>query len=130
MRFVYRIGKRINCDDCETSGLYTPHHIRVGSGFLDGSKQLFAETPPIAAPSASGVPVLKSTVLSCASNPLPTEYKLIESTVQPDKKLIVDTLAIWNKSRVGLMITPPPIPQIAPAVDARKLTKNAKIDIL
>ena len=44
--------------------------------------------------------------------------------------LIVDTLAIWNKSRVGLMITPPPIPQIAPAVDARKLTKNAKIDIL
>ena len=88
------------------------------------------KTPPIAAPSASGVPVLKSTVLSCASNPLPTEYKLIESTVQPDKKLIVDTLAIWNKSRVGLMITPPPIPQIAPAVDARKLTKNAKIDIL
>ena len=47
----------------------------------------------------------KRQVLSCASNPLPTEYKLIESTVQPDKKLIVDTLAIWNKSRVCLLYT-------------------------
>ena len=88
------------------------------------------KTPPRAAPNANGVPVLKSTTLSRDAAALPTEYKLIESTVQPDKKLIVDTLAIWNRSKTGLMITPPPIPQIAPAVDARKLTRNATIDIL
>lgn len=50
----------------------------------------------------------------------------MDKTVQPDKKLIVDAPAIWNKSKVGLMTTPPPMPQIAPAVDAKKLTRNAK----
>lgn len=130
MGFVYRISKRINRNDRQTTGLYAAHHIRIGRASFTAVNNCFPKTPPSAAPNASGVPVLKSTVLSCANNPLPTEYKLIESTVQPDKKLIVDTLVIWNKSRVGLMITPPPIPQIAPAVDARKLTPNAKIDTL
>ena len=52
----------------------------------------------------------------------------MESTVQLDKKLIVDTLAHPNKSSVGLMMIPPPMPQTAPTVDARKLTKKDKQD--
>jgi len=43
------------------------------------------------------------------------------STVQPDKKLTVATLSRWNRSRVGLMMTPPPMPQMAPATLASRL---------
>ena len=46
----------------------------------------------------------------------------MERTVQLDKKLIVETLRTPNASRMGFMRTPPPIPQIAPATDAKKLT--------
>jgi hypothetical protein len=49
------------------------------------------------------------------------------STVQPDRKLMVETLKTPNASSVGFMITPPPIPQIAPAMDAPKLTIQNKI---
>ncbi|EEX20208.1 hypothetical protein BLAHAN_07239 [Blautia hansenii DSM 20583] len=44
----------------------------------------------------------------------------MESTVQPDKKLMVATSITPNASRTGFMITPPPIPQIAPMMEAKK----------
>ena len=46
----------------------------------------------------------------------------MDNTVQPDKKDIVVTDSQPNKSRTGLIITPPPIPQIAPTTDAPKDT--------
>ncbi len=52
----------------------------------------------------------------------------MESTVQPDKKLIVETLAQPNRSSTGFIITPPPIPHMAPATDAAKLTKKNNKD--
>ena len=49
----------------------------------------------------------------------------MDKTVQPDKKLMADTSIRWNVSRAGFIITPPPIPQIAPATDAKKqITKK------
>lgn len=48
----------------------------------------------------------------------------MDSTVQPDKKLMVVTDSSPNVSNTGLMTTPPPIPQIAPTMLARKLTKK------
>ena len=51
----------------------------------------------------------------------------MESTVQPDKKLMLATLSTPKASRIGLISTPPPIPQIAPTTDAPKLTpRNIK----
>ena len=46
----------------------------------------------------------------------------MESTVHPDRKLMVETLASPNRSSTGLMITPPPMPQMAPATEASRLT--------
>lgn len=48
----------------------------------------------------------------------------MESTVQPDRKLIVATGKSPVASSTGLMITPPPIPQTAPIVDAKKQIAN------
>ena len=44
------------------------------------------------------------------------------STVHPDRKLMVATSRTPTASNAGLMMTPPPIPQIAPAMEAPKLT--------
>ena len=84
----------------------------------------FPAIPPAAAPMARGVPVFLSIWLPPDAMVRPTEYRLMESTVSPDKKLMVDTLASPHTSRTGLMITPPPMPQMAPATDAKKLTSR------
>jgi len=39
-------------------------------------------------------------------------------TVQPERKLMAETLRPDTASTTGLMITPPPIPEIAPDVVA------------
>ena len=52
----------------------------------------------------------------------------MDSTVQPDKKLMVATAARPSMSSTGLMMTPPPMPQMAPAMEAKKLTQRYKID--
>lgn len=52
----------------------------------------------------------------------------MESTVHPDKKLTAATLSSESISSTGLIITPPPIPQIAPIMLADRLTiKKANI---
>ncbi len=48
----------------------------------------------------------------------------MDSTVQPDKKLMAATVSSSNRSSTGLMTTPPPMPQMAPTTLARKLTKK------
>lgn len=48
----------------------------------------------------------------------------MDSTVQPDKKLMADTVSSPSMSSTGLITTPPPIPQMAPATLARRLTKK------
>ena len=48
----------------------------------------------------------------------------MDSTVQPDKKLIAATVSSPSMSSTGLITTPPPMPQMAPATLARKLTKK------
>lgn len=43
----------------------------------------------------------------------------MDKTVQPDKKLMIETSMTPNASMTGLMMTPPPMPQMAPMVDAK-----------
>ena len=47
-------------------------------------------------------------------------------TVQPDRKLIVDALMMPKASRAGLMMIPPPMPQMAPTVQAEKQINKMK----
>lgn len=54
----------------------------------------------------------------------------MESTVQPDRKLIVATGKSPVASSTGLTITPPPIPQIAPIVDAKKQITNTAMCVI
>ena len=51
-------------------------------------------------------------------------YVDIQSTVKPERKLIVPAEAKLKESSTGLIITPPPIPHIDPATDARKPTSS------
>lgn len=44
--------------------------------------------------------------------------------MQPDRKLMVDTVSKCSTSRTGLMMTPPPMPQMAPATLANRLTRK------
>ena len=60
---------------------------------------------------------------------LQTEYVVIDKTVHPDKKLITDTSNTPKASMTGLMIIPPPMPQIAPMIEAEKLMIKNKIYI-
>lgn len=53
------------------------------------------------------------------------------STVQPDRKLMPDTLKTPVASNTGLIITPPPMPQIAPTIEDPMLTrKNRTVTIM
>lgn len=45
----------------------------------------------------------------------------MDSTVHPDKKLAAEISKIPKASSSGLMIIPPPMPDIAPIVDAAVL---------
>ena len=45
--------------------------------------------------------------------------------MQPDKKLIAVTSKIPTESSTGFIITPPPIPHMAPITDAKKHTIKA-----
>jgi hypothetical protein len=47
--------------------------------------------------------------------------------VQPDKTLICDTTNIPVASNAGFIIIPPPIPHIAPIMEAEKLIRYTKI---
>ena len=58
-----------------------------------------------------------------------TETRDMQSTVHPERKLMLLTLMIPVASRTGLMMTPPPIPQMEPAVQDRILTAK-KIPII
>ncbi len=49
---------------------------------------------------------------------------VIEITVHIDKKVILFTDSRPTASNIGLMNTPSPTPQIAPIMDANKLTKK------
>jgi hypothetical protein len=48
----------------------------------------------------------------------------MDRTVQLERKLIVLMLKVWVASSTGLIIIPPPIPLIAPIVEAAKLRKK------
>jgi hypothetical protein len=47
----------------------------------------------------------------------------MDSTVQPERKLAVATLATPRESSTGLMMTPP-IPQMPPMIEGRKLMQK------
>lgn len=84
----------------------------------------FPTRPPIAAPIASGVAVLKSICEAPEMRERKTEYAVMDKTVQPERKLMVETGNAPSASRTGLMMTPPPMPQIAPMIDEKKQTAN------
>ena len=54
------------------------------------------------------------------------EYAVIERTMHPDMKLAVLTEKIPKASATGLMITPPPMPQMQPITDEKKLISAKK----
>ena len=48
----------------------------------------------------------------------------MDKTVQLERKLMVLMFNVWVASSTGLIIIPPPIPLIAPIVEAAKLRKK------
>ena len=59
-----------------------------------------------------------------------TEYVVMASTVHPERKLMVSTLMIPKASKTGLIIMPPPIPHMAPMIEAKKqIQQERNIDI-
>ena len=48
----------------------------------------------------------------------------MESTVSPERKLMALTLITPMASSTGLMITPPPMPQMPPTADAARQTRK------
>lgn len=106
----------------------TKHHLR-GSRNL-GNQDNEQGVGCTAAPMAKGrvVDIFTSIFFSKAERPMDTRD--MDSTVHPDKKLTSETLITPVASRIVLINTPPPIPQIEPAMDAKKLTiKNTNIII-
>ena len=83
----------------------------------------FPAIPPIAAPMARGVETFQSIDDVFWIVDFPTDHIVIPSTVQPDRKLIEETLITPKASSTGLMMTPPPIPQILPIIHAPKATR-------
>jgi hypothetical protein len=53
-----------------------------------------------------------------------SETEDIARTVHPDRKLIAETLIISRLSRRGFMMTPPPMPHMAPIVDAKDVMRK------
>lgn len=85
--------------------------------------------PPNIPPIAKGVAILKSTLLPPDILALIKEYKLIDKTVQDDNRLILLTSKTSRESKTGFIIIPPPIPQMAPIVEDKKLTIKKIINI-
>ena len=81
--------------------------------------------PPTAAPTEIGIidPMSISSVWARAR--LAIVNRGIASTVTPERKLAAATLMRPSASMAGLMMTPPPIPQIGPKVQARKQTRSS-----
>ena len=75
---------------------------------------------------AMGRPVFLSKAELPLSRDLTTEYVVIDSTVHPERKLMVDTPIMPKASRAGLIMTPPPIPQMAPTTEAKKQIRNTR----
>ena len=74
--------------------------------------------PPNTAPTASRLPVRSSTrwLFRC----LIMDTTDMDKTDSPDRKLMLLTLITPKASSTGLMITPPPMPQIPPMVEAAR----------
>ena len=49
----------------------------------------------------------------------------IDRTVTPERKLMTAVSEKLTRSSTGLMTTPPPIPLIAPPIEAKRLTRKA-----
>ena len=54
---------------------------------------------------------------------LPTFQQDMAMTVQPDRKVMVDTAITPVASSTGLMIMPPPMPQIVPMMQENNVTR-------
>lgn len=81
----------------------------------------FPAVPPITAPRAKRELVRRSTLDVFFIWDDITENSDMDSTVHPDKKLAAEISKIPKASSSGLMIIPPPMPDIAPIVDAAVL---------
>lgn len=90
------------------------------------SNKYFPRMPPAEAPIANNVVFLIS-IFTSVFLLLISDTADIARTVHPDIKLMVDTSSPEAASITGLMMTPPPIPLMAPAVVANK--HIAKINI-
>ena len=118
------VYERADGDDHERRRLHRPGGVRRVEEALHRLNKSFPTRPPIAAPIASGVAVLKSICEAPEMRERKTEYAVMDRTVQPERKLMVETGNAPSASRTGLMTTPPPIPQIAPMIDEKKQTAN------
>ena len=101
--------------------------LEIGKVLVRREKIHFPKIPPTAAPRAKGKAVLELILFVLLILLLITEYVVMDKTVHPERKLMVLTSIIWKASRTGLIITPPPIPQIAPITDAKKQIRKNKI---
>ena len=91
------------------------------------SKIHLPATPPAAPPTARRVPCLGSIFVS-PPRLLKTDTTLIARTVHPDRKLMVETSMPETASITGLMITSPPMPEMAPRVVETRQIRKYKMD--
>lgn len=92
-------------------------------------KSCFPKRPPIAEPTASDALRVKTLSWFWESGLRHTEHADMAKTVLAERKLAVDTSTRPKKSNSGFIIIPPPMPQIAPIMEAETLmTKKITIE--
>lgn len=116
------IDQRPDGEQGEAGGLDRSDGIGIRIDRLDGGEKLLAENAADSAAESKRRTGFFSMRLSPEAMFFPTAYMDMLRTVQPERKLMVDTLAKPKRSSTGLMITPPPMPQTAPMREARELT--------
>lgn len=120
--FIHRIDQRSQRDDDQHDRLCHSDQVLIAySGFEHLEHTLSHDTSGCCS-TASPVAVRTLSFADFARMFLYTETTDMASTVQPDRKLMLLTLMTPTASSTGLIMTPPPIPQIDPAIDDRILT--------
>ena len=77
----------------------------------------------MAAPTARTLVLRNSTSDSFFRKFFPTFQQDMAITVTPDRKVMVDTDMTPAASSTGLMMMPPPMPQMVPSTHAAKVTR-------
>lgn len=108
---IIKNAKIIDCIIASISGCANDSRRRLN--------MLFPIMPPIIDAIANKLAILKRTCSFFENSMVINDMAAIAKTVDADNILIVDTSSRPIVSRIGLMMTPPPMPAIEPRIDAK-----------